>query len=184
MPRPEPISRENSPPLGRRLRDVGETKVEVRREATRSAQDQVIVQVTANVNGTLLRAENRAATVNAAVDVVAEALDRQVLKFKGRRFRNLQGKKSGRGGSIRSKEAAAETTAEVEEQPIVAVLPSEKVVRVKRFSMKPMSLEEEALQMELLGHDFFFFLNDETQQHSVLYRRNDGDYGVIEPGPR
>lgn len=133
-------------PMGRRLRGVGEVKVEVRREPTRSAQDQVIVQVTVNVNGTLLRAEDRAASVNAAVDVVAHALDRQVLKYKGRRFRSFNRRKSGPGASIRSQE-----------------------------------MEEAALQMELLGHHFFLFLNGATQQYSVLYRRNDGDYGIIEP---
>ena len=165
-------------PLGRRLRGIGETKVEIRREPTRSSQEQVVVQVTASVNGTLLRAEERAATVNAAVDVVANALDRQVLKYKGRRLRNRKGKKSEQRNSIRVQPREAETVAE---EPIAAVLPTGKVIRVKRFAVKAMGVEEAVVQMELLGHNFFLFLNEATQQYNVLYRRNDGDYAVIEP---
>ena len=54
------------------------------------------------------------------------------------------------------------------------------IVRVKRFSMKPMSVEEAALQMELLGHSFFVFTNDETEEMNVIYKRKDGNYGLIE----
>jgi len=62
---------------------------------------------------------------------------------------------------------------EVEEEP--------KVVRVKRFAMKPMTLEEAVLQMNLLGHDFFVFFNAETEDVNVIYKRKDGNYGHIEP---
>ena len=168
-------------PLGRRLREIGETKVEIRREPTRSSQEQVVVQVRASVNGTLLRAEERPPTVNAAVDVVANALDRQVLKYKGRRLRNLKGKKSGQRESIRVLAGETEADAEDAEEPIAAVLPTGKVIRVKRFAVRGMGVEEAVVQMELLGHNFFLFLNEATQQYNVLYRRNDGDYAVIEP---
>ena len=57
---------------------------------------------------------------------------------------------------------------------------SPRIVRVKRFSMKPMSVEEAALQMELLGHSFFVFTNDETEEMNVIYKRKDGNYGLIE----
>ena len=168
-------------PLGRRLRGIGETKVEIRREPTRSSQEQVVVQVTTSVNGTLLRAEERAATVNAAVDVVANALDRQVLKYKGRRLKNFNRKKSGQRESIRVLAMEAEAATEDAEEPIAAVLPTGKVIRVKRFPVRGMGVEKAVDQMELLGHNFFLFLNEATQQYNVLYRRNDGDYAVIEP---
>ena len=168
-------------PLGRRLRGIGETKVEIRREPTRSFQEQVVVQVTTSVNGTLLRAKERAATVNAAVDVVANALDRQVLKYKGRRLKNFNRKKSGQRESIRVLAMEAEAATEDAEEPIAAVLPTGKVIRVKRFPVRGMGVEEAVDQMELLGHNFFLFLNEATQQYNVLYRRNDGDYAVIEP---
>ena len=57
------------------------------------------------------------------------------------------------------------------------------MVRVKRFPVKPVTVQEAAFQMELLGHNFFLFLDAETEQHNLLYRRNDGDYGLIKPEP-
>ena len=56
-----------------------------------------------------------------------------------------------------------------------------KIVRTKQFAVKPMTAEEAALQLELVGHDFFVFQNDESGEVNVLYRRNDGGYGLIEP---
>ena len=61
------------------------------------------------------------------------------------------------------------------------MLPTGKVIRVKPFAVREMGAEEAVVQMELLGHNFFLFLNEATQQYNVLYRRNDGDYAVIEP---
>ena len=170
-------------PLGRRLRGVGEAKIEVRREPARSTQERVAVQVTLNVNGTLLRSEERAGTVTAAVDGVARALDRQVLKYKGRRSWNLRGKAKKRGErlSVRSQVRESEAEAKERKGPVAKVLPTGKLVRTKQFPMKAMTLEEAAFQMELLGHGFFLFLNGATQEYNVLYRRSDGDYGVIEP---
>ncbi len=68
-------------PVQRRLRDITEAKVEIKRESTSSAQDHIVVQVTLNLNGTLLRAEERGPTVNAAVDVLAPARERQVMRY-------------------------------------------------------------------------------------------------------
>ena len=120
-------------PLGRRLRGVGETKVEVRREPTHSPQERVIVQVTVNVNGTLLRAEERGTSVTAVVDAVAKALDRQVLKYKGRHYRSSTRKRRGQIRSIRSQESPVGATAEEEEEPEATVLSTGKVVRIKQF---------------------------------------------------
>ena len=165
-------------PLQRRLRDITDAKIEIRRESTRSAQHHVVVQVTLNVNGTLLRAEERAPTVNAAVDMVARVLNRQLLRYKGRRFASLKAKKSGKGASIRSTGETTEPSGTGAEEFAIS---SGKVVRVKRFFMRPLSVEEAATQMELLDHDFFFFFNAATEQYNVLYTRRDGDYSVIEP---
>ena len=164
-------------PLGRRLRGIGEAKVEIQRQPTRSAQDNVVVQVTLSVNGTILRAQERAATVNAAVDVVAQALDRQVMRYKERHFASLRAKKGGDYSSIRA--PAAERPSGEEPESVIA--PSGNVVRVKRFAMKPLSVEEAAEQMEFLGHEFFFFINAATNQYNVIYLRRDGNYTVIEP---
>lgn len=167
-------------PLARHLKTIDQAKVEVRRERTRSAQDNVVIQATLSMNNTLLRAEERAATVNAAVDMVARALGRQVMRYKERHFTNLVARKGGPDTSIRAPEAISDGP-DQEEEAVTA--PSGKLVRVKRFPMKPLTVEEAAEQMELLGHDFFFFVNADDQQYNVLYRRKDGDYGVIEPEP-
>lgn len=138
-------------PVQRRLRDITEAKVEIKRESTRSAQDHIVVQVTLNLNGTLLRAEERGPTVNAAVDVLAPARERQVMRYKGRRFASLKATRSGKSDTIRSYAATFEEAVEVEEEEAdrdqVIALPAGQVARVKRFPMKPMTVEEASTQM-------------------------------------
>lgn len=172
-------------PIERQIKESDHTtegKVEIKREPTRSSEDQIVVQITLSLNGTLLRAEERAAAANTAVDEVVESLEKQVRRFKGKRFANIAARKSGNRESIRAPDTAAEPLPE-DEEPDAVETPSGSVVRIKRFPMKPATVEEAATQMELLGHSFFFFLNSETNEHNVLYRRNDGDYTVIEPEP-
>lgn len=168
-------------PIQRQFRGFNgpaEAKLEARRENTRSAEHQVVVQMTLNVGGVLLRAEERGPTVDAAVDAATKALEHQIRRFKSRRYVNLRAQEGRATQSIR--DAEPPPSAETPEDDAVAT-PSGRVVRVKRFAMKPMSVEDAAGQMELLGHEFFLFLNSETGQHNVIYRRRDGDYTVIEP---
>ena len=161
--------------LSRRLNSIGEARVELTMENTRSQQDQIVAQVTLNCNGTILRGEERAPTINAAIDAVAEVLDTRVRRLKGKLYRSEQVKKSGKASSIRDPEATAIPQEEDDS------FESEVLARVKRFSMKPMTVEEAINQMELLGHDFFFFYNIVTREYSVLYRRVNGGYGLLEP---
>lgn len=152
--------------------------VVVSEEHTRSQQDRIVVEVTLRCNGTLLRGQRRAATVQAAVDALADTLDRRVAHFKSRAYRSEAAKRHGDVHSIRELEAPDVPEPEEEEPDD---LPMGRVVRAKRFAMKPMSVEEAAVEMELLDHAFFLFHNAATGDHNVLYRRNDGDYGLIEP---
>ena len=154
--------------LNRYLPRIGEAKVEIREEKTKSPKDHFIVQVTLNNNGTLLRAEERAESVSAAVDAVYEALTRQIERYKGKMYKRERGVSP-------PLEAAAEEVAGYDEE----VAP--KVVRVKRFAAKVMSVAEAAEQMELLGHDFFLFVDCDNNKVNLLYRRKDGDYGLIDP---
>ncbi|MBI4312937.1 MAG: ribosome-associated translation inhibitor RaiA [Chloroflexi bacterium] len=168
-------------PIQRQFKDFGgptEAKLEARREKTRSALDQIVVQLTIDVGGTLLRAEERAPTVNAAVDAATQIMDHQIQRFKGRHFVNIRARRSNAGESIRGAEAPPIS---IDRTDDAVATSSGRVVRVKRFAMKPITVEEAAAQMELLGHEFFFFINSETNQHNVIYRRRDGDYTVIEP---
>lgn len=153
--------------LTRHLPDITESLVEVTRGKTREPQNRYVIQVTVNIKGTLLRAEERAPLLATAIDNVTAALDRQIERFKGRRYAR------GRRAAERIEGEAAAVVEEAE--------PDSRLVRTKRFSVKPMSTDEAIEQMELLGHDFFLFLNSSSQQYNVVYRRRDGDYALIEP---
>jgi putative sigma-54 modulation protein len=150
------------------LPKISEAKVEIREQKTKSPKDHFIVQVTLNNNGTLLRAEERAESVAAAVDAVYEALTRQIERYKGKLYKRERGVSP-------PLETAAEQIAGYEEEA------APKLVRVKRFAAKMMSVDEAAEQMELLGHDFFLFVNYDNNKMNLLYRRRDGDYGLIDP---
>ncbi|TET17787.1 MAG: ribosome-associated translation inhibitor RaiA [Dehalococcoidia bacterium] len=152
--------------LSRHLPNITESKVEISEEKTKSPQQHFVAQVTVDSNGTLLRSEVRGADLFTAIDKVVEVINRQIERYKGKRYEKGRGSSLARGGFS---EAAAE------KQPL------RKVVKVKRFSVKPMSVAEAIDQMELLGHDFFLFFNADSEGLNLLYRRKDGNYGLIEP---
>ena len=165
--------------LSRHLPNITSAKVELV-EGNAKAQDQrIVAQATLDIDGTVLRGEERGASATAAVDSVIQVMDRRIERYKGKVYRS---KKTGKVVSLSSVEAA---DAVVEEEPADEELEAVdgKVVRMKRFPIKPMTLNEAAFQMELLGHNFFLFLNSETDQYSLLYSRRDGDYGLIQPEP-
>lgn len=132
-----------------------------------------IAEVTLQVQDLYVRAQSRTADMYASIDRCVERIERQVRKHKTKIQRRFQsGKKLGaaQGAPAPAQEAGAEAEEAVG-----------KVVKTKRFTVKPMDVEEAILQMELLDHSFFVFANAETEQVNVLYRRADGDYGLIEP---
>jgi putative sigma-54 modulation protein len=143
-------------------------------EVTQSIQrNWHIVEVLVEGDGIYLRGEERSGDMYASIDAVVEKLEKQLERFKGKLTAHPRPVETGgdEGTEIDLDELSDE---EAEEG-----LPT--VVKTKRFSIKPMSPDEAALQMELLNHDFFVFLNAETEQVNVLYRRKDGNYGLIEP---
>lgn len=128
------------------------------------------VEVTMPINGILIRAEERSPDMYASIDLVAEKIEGQIRKHKtklNRRFRE-------QGIRALFQENGAAAAVAVEE-------PAGEIVRVKKFALKPMTPEEAVLQMDLLGHDFFVFSNADTEEVNVVYKRNDGNYGLIEP---
>lgn len=131
-----------------------------------------IVEVQLDVDGTILRAEERQADVFRSIDAVTDKLEQQVKRLKEKTKQH-----KGRADAPTVANAFVELPEE-EEQTLAEPLPA--IVRRKRFAIKPMSAEEASLQMELLNHDFFAFLNAETDQVNVLYRRRDGNYGLLE----
>jgi putative sigma-54 modulation protein len=154
--------------LDRYLPSISEVWVELSVEGTKAAQDRQVCQVTVRSNGTILRAEERSEDMFMSIDTVLDKMYRQIARYKGKR------KNRWRGANVQVEPLPLEFEEEAEEEP-------SNIVRYKRFAMVPMTAEEAVEQMELLGHDFFVFFNADEGQINVLYRRNDGTYGVIQP---
>jgi putative sigma-54 modulation protein len=151
--------------LDKYLPNLTEAHVEFALERTKNVAQSQVVQVTLRSNGTLLRGEERSSDFNAAIDTVTEKLLRQIERYKGKHYRTR----------AHTERAELPPVANAEE----AAAPH--IVRVKKFRTPPMTDEEAIEQMELLGHTFFIFQNRERGVLNVLYRRNDGSYGLIEP---
>ena len=126
------------------------------------------VEITSGAAGHVVRVESDAFDARAALDTAAEKYERQLRKLKERLIQRS------RGSRHKALNQPAEPVDDVDDR-------TASVVRKKTFEMRPMSVEEAALQMEMLEHDFFFFLDAESGKQSVLYHRRDGDLGLIEP---
>lgn len=125
------------------------------------------IEVTIDIPGTIIRAEETSDDMYASIDRAVDVLERQIRKYKTK----LQ-KKYKEGQTIRF-ENVMPLQEDEDDKP--------KIVKTKKFTIKPMNYEEAVLQMELLRHNFFVFRNGETDDISVIYKRKDGDYGLIEP---
>ena len=148
------------------LPSISEGKVEISREGAKLPEQRFTVQVTLDSKGVLIRAQEKSKDIRTAIDRVADVLSKRVERYKGKLY------DKGRGTSL----ARQGTTVEAGE-----ITARRRVVRSKRFLVKPMPVDEAVSQMELLGHDFFLFMDADTERLNLLYRREDGDYGLIEP---
>ncbi len=124
-----------------------------------------VVDITVQVDGLLLRGEEKTNDMYGSIDGAVDKIERQIRKFKTRINRRLREENQVILTSVPTQEEA----------------PAPVIQRTKRFAMKPMSVEEAVMQMDLLGHDFYVFSNSETDEVNVVYRRKDGNYGLIEP---
>ena len=152
--------------LSRYLPTISEGKVEISEESAKLPEQRFTVQVTLDSKGVLIRAQEKAKDIRTAIDMVADVLIRRVERYKDKLY------EKGRGISLARQGATIET----EEQEGL-----KRIVKTKHFLVKPMPVDEALNQMELLGHDFFLFIDDETDKLNLLYRRKNGDYGLIEP---
>ncbi len=130
------------------------------------AKHRQIAEVTLHVRDLTIRAEVESDDLYSSIDLVAEKLERQILRYKDRIMAHAT-RGGNRGGSASGAAAVAE------DEP--------RVVKTKRFAVKPAAVDEAILQMDLLGHNFYVFRNAATEEVNVLYRRRDGHYGLIEP---
>jgi putative sigma-54 modulation protein len=147
-------------------------EVELIHERNKSIPDSEIAETTLFINGTVLKAREASEDMYASIDRMSDKLERQVKKYRGRQVDRWHGQKKNH-------------EAQVEPEPFIVAEEEDeietKIVRTKQFQMKPMSPEEAVLQMELLDHDFYVFTSAETDDINVVYRRRDGNYGLIEP---
>ena len=125
-----------------------------------------IVEVTIPFDGVVLRGEEATTDMYASIDRVVDKIEKQIHKHRTALRKRLH-------------ESAFDQDAYEQYELEEEALP--KVVRTKRFVVKPMDINEAQMQMELLGHQFFVFRNAITNEVNVLYKRNDGDFGLIEP---
>ncbi len=163
--------------LSRHLPQMMDATAEIKRTSSRAGEDRIAVQITLSVKGQVLRAQRRGSTVREAVDTAVDVMDRQIRRYKGRRYRSNQQRKSLRDlpdGLVPEPDEEAPSPDEMEDMPI-------KVVRRKRFPMVSMTVDDAIAEMELLNHSFYLFRNVETGSYSVVYQREDGDYGLIDP---
>ena len=160
--------------LDRRLRHPVPIKLELRQEVTRKADDRFVAEITATLKAAILRGEERGPSVNAAIDSATAVVERQIRRYKTRHFERDR-------RATRFEEAVAEQFVELADEEQVKELSDGRVVRRKEHAVEPITVDEAAAQMELLGHNFFVFLNVEDDGINVVYRRHDNDYGLIVP---
>jgi putative sigma-54 modulation protein len=152
--------------LDRQLHELTQVELELCVERNPSISENQIAEATIWTKGPTLRAREASTDMKASIDQLTDKLLRQVEHYRGKRSRKqVRGNGVSPGGSM--------SIPDDESGP--------KIVKSKQFAVKPMSAEEAALQLELVGHDFFVFRNAESDEVNVVYRRRDGNYGLIEP---
>jgi putative sigma-54 modulation protein len=144
------------------------TEIEMSVERNPKIIDNQVVEVTIFSSGPVIRAKESAPDMYQAIDLVSNKLERQVRRAKRKIIDRHHHAKNP------FKEPPLNLEEEEEREPVI--------VKTKSFPLKPMTPEEAALQMDLVGHDFFVFINADTEETNVVYRRKDGNYGLIEPG--
>ena len=158
--------------LGRFLEGMDRAEVHFSEEHTRRATDKEVCEVTLVGHGHRVRCKVAAPDGFAAVDLAVEKLEHQLHKLKTKLLKRTHTN----GKRVNGNGASAAPSGEVDDgdpgRP--------RIVKTKAFQIKPMTPEEAILQMDLMGHDFFFFTNADTERAAVVYRRDDGDVGLID----
>jgi putative sigma-54 modulation protein len=146
-----------------------------------SVADSQTAEVTIKLNGSVIRGEESTENMYASIDLVADKIERQLRKYKTRYYH-----KGNKVREMRDSDALVDVSPEIDTDAEVSkALALEevhpKIVRSKRFPLKPMMPDEACKHMDLLGHDFFMFINLESSHVNTVYHRRDGNYGLIEP---
>jgi putative sigma-54 modulation protein len=143
-------------------------------KSARNAGDRQVAQITIRGKGFILRSEERADDIFAALDTALDRMQRRIERYKGKKYKGRGDGRSAADMAFEIMDEAREEAESEEAPPLIA--------RRKRFQMAPMDEYEAIEQMNLLGHEnFFVFFNVNTNSVNVLYKRRDGNYGLIEP---
>lgn len=170
----------------RKIDEVTRVELELRVEKNPSIPEPCIAEATVFTRGPVIRAREASTDMYAAIDLVTDKLTRQVKKYHDK----MHGKtRHGHDKPVIALEPASELEPVAAATALAKELAGEtayagdngRIVKTKQFALKPMSINEATLQLELVGHDFFVFTNAESNRTNVVYRRNDGHYGLIEP---
>jgi putative sigma-54 modulation protein len=151
--------------LEKHLNETSRLELELQVEKNPSISANQVAEATIWTKGPVLRARESSTDMKASIDLLVEKLERQARRYRDKRRRGP--------GRNNNQAPAGQSVLTEEESPMI--------VKTKQFAVKPMSPEEAVLQLELVGHDFFVFLNGDTNDVNVVYRRRDGNYGLIEP---
>ncbi len=160
--------------FGRFLKTIQDVRVDLVRESTKSQADRFVAQITVYSEGKILRAEERNQEVLTAFDITCDKVNHQIARLKGKKLNRWQASES-----IRTSDEFPPISDETFNT--LAEESNRKIVRVKQFSITPMSEEEALEQIQLLSHDFFIFFNANSGRINVLYKRTDNNYGLIDP---
>jgi ribosome hibernation promoting factor len=150
--------------LERQLADPTQVELELSVERNPSIAANHVAEATIWTKGPTLRAREASADMRASIDQLVDKLERQVTRYRQKRRRRTRDD----GSNVRP-------------IPVRADEEEATLVKTKQFPVKPMTPEEAVLQLELVGHDFFVFQNSESGEVNVVYRRRDGNFGLIEP---
>ncbi|MFI5053245.1 MAG: ribosome hibernation-promoting factor, HPF/YfiA family [Acidimicrobiia bacterium] len=162
--------------ISRFAQDVGRVEVDFSELRNPRIGEPQLCEITAHLTGHFVKAHAAATEPEAALDLALDKLEHQVARIKDKRVARSHPRRRVAHNGVTGADAAPEFDEDDDTDPHA------RIVKTKRFRAKPMDPEEATLQMDLLGHDFFLFTNTETGRAAVLYRRNDGHFGLIETG--
>jgi putative sigma-54 modulation protein len=176
-PRLRKLAREKLTKISRFTHDAGRVEVDFSELRNRRVADNQVCEVIVHLKRNFVKAHAAAAEPSAALDLVIDKVEHQVARIKEKRVARTHAARRGRVAAGRVDVASATTDGGDDDEEVGVV---DRIVRTQQPATKPMGLEEAALQLELLGHDFFLFTNAENGHAAVLYHRRDGNLGLIE----
>jgi putative sigma-54 modulation protein len=153
--------------LERQLPSATQVEVELALETNPSIAADHVAEATIWAKGSTLRVKESSAAFETSIDLISDKLERQVKRYREKRSRRETGRRA--NGAARSEPSFSGEQLD------------RMIVKSKQFDLQPLTPDEATVELELIGHDFFVFVNIETGQQNVVYRRRDGAYGLIEP---